>query len=118
MASTPSPYFTLRDARLTLGAASRKAGIEGAIYAGLEALTGDHLAREWRRDDGAALRIERCLVDANWGESTDVVYQFCRQSAHAAVLLPSHGKYVGASSVPFSEYKRKAGDRVGHQATA
>jgi hypothetical protein len=43
-----------------------------------------------------------------------VVYQFCRQSPHAAVLLPSHGKYVGASSVPFSEYKRKAGDRVGH----
>ena len=108
------PYFTLRDARLTLASAARKAGIEGAIYAGLEALTGDYLAREWRRDDGAVLRIERCLVDANWGESTDVVYQFCRQSAHAAVLLPSHGKYVGASSIPFSEYKRKAGDRVGH----
>ena len=60
------------------------------------------------------MRIERCLIDANWGISTDVVYQFCRQSAHAAVLLPSHGRFVGASSVPFSEYKRKLGDRVGH----
>jgi len=30
-----------------------------------------------------------------------------------AVLLPSHGRYVGASSIPFSEYKRKRGDRVG-----
>jgi len=108
------PYFALRDARATLSMVVRRAGIEGAIYAGLEALTADYLAREWRRDDGAAMRIERCLVDANWGESTDVVYQFCRQSPHAAVLLPSHGKYVGASSVPFSEYKRKAGDRVGH----
>jgi hypothetical protein len=29
------------------------------------------------------------------------------------VLLPSHGRFVGASSVPFSEYKRKLGDRVG-----
>jgi len=29
------------------------------------------------------------------------------------VLLPSHGRYVGASSIPFSEYKRKRGDRVG-----
>jgi hypothetical protein len=28
--------------------------------------------------------------------------------------MPSHGRYVGASSVPFSEYKRKRGDRVGH----
>jgi hypothetical protein len=60
------------------------------------------------------LRIARCLVDANWGSSTDVVYQFCRQSAHAAVLMPSHGRFVGASSLPFAEYKRKPGERVGH----
>jgi len=32
------------------------------------------------RDDGAMMRIGRCLIDANWGQSTDVVYQFCRQS--------------------------------------
>lgn len=57
--------------------------------------------------------VERCLIDANWGQSTDVVYQFCRQSEHAAVLLPSHGRYVGASSVPFDDYKRKRGERVG-----
>ena len=106
-------YFTLRDARRTLALMKPGAGLEGAIYAGLEALTGELLGREWRREDGAHLKIERCLVDANWGSSTDVVYQFCRQSAHAAVLMPSHGRFVGASSVPFSEYKRKRGDRVG-----
>ena len=59
------------------------------------------------------IRIERCLIDANWGSSTDVVYQFCRQSAHASVIMPSHGRFVGASSQPFSEYKRRPGDRVG-----
>jgi hypothetical protein len=78
-------------------------GLEGAIYAGLETLTNDKLGREWQCDDGAALRIERCLIDANWGASTDVVYQFCRQSAHASIVLPSHGRFVGASSQPFSE---------------
>jgi len=108
------PYFTLRDARRTLALAARGAGLEGSIYAGLEVLTKSCLGREWRRDDGAMLRIERCLVDANWGSSTDVVYQFCRQSSHAGVLMPSHGRFVGASSQPFSEYKRKVGDRVGH----
>ena len=106
-------YFTLRDAQKTLQLVAKGAGLEGAIYAGLEALTGDYLNREWRRDDGAHLKIERCLIDANWGTSTDVVYQFCRQSAHAAVLLPSHGRFVGATSMPFAEYKRKCGDRVG-----
>ncbi|GIW85723.1 MAG: hypothetical protein KatS3mg108_0047 [Isosphaeraceae bacterium] len=42
-----------------------------------------------------------------------MVYQFCRQSAHAGIVLPSHGRFVGASSQPFSEYKRRPGDRVG-----
>jgi phage terminase large subunit GpA-like protein len=108
------PYFTLRDARLTLPLVTKASGVEGAIYAGLEQLTSTHLGREWRRDDGAMLRIERCLIDANWGSSTDVVYQFCRQSAHAGIVMPSHGRFVGASSQPFSEYKRRPGDRVGH----
>lgn len=108
------PYFTLRDARRTLAAATLGSGLEGSIYAGLETLTTNHLGREWRRDDGAMLRIERCLIDANWGSSTDVVYQFCRQSAHAGVVMPSHGRFVGASSQPFNEYKRRPGDRVGH----
>ncbi len=109
----PGGYFTLRDLRRTLAAAAPRAGVEGAIYAGLERLAISHLAREWRRDDGAMVRIDRCLIDANWGSSTDVVYQFCRQSPHAGVLMPSHGRYVGASSIPFSDYKRKRGDRVG-----
>lgn len=108
------PYFTLRDARRTLALVTKSTGLECAIYAGLEALTRDFLGREWRRDDGAMLRIERCLIDANWGSSTDVVYQFCRQSTHAGIVMPSHDRFVGASSQPFSEYKRRAGDRVAH----
>ena len=104
----------LRDARLTLSLATKASGLEGSIYAGLEQLSTSHLGREWRRDDGAAIRIDRCLVDANWGSSTDVVYQFCRQSAHAGLIMPSHGRFVGASSQPFSEYKRRPGDRIGH----
>ena len=106
-------YFTLRDIRKTLAMASPGAGLEGSIYKGLEQLCGELLTKTFHREDGAELRVVRCLIDANWGQSTDVVYQFCRQSAHAAVLMPSHGKYVGASSVPFSDYRRKKGDQVG-----
>jgi hypothetical protein len=107
-------YFTLREANPTLAVATGAAGIEGAIYQGLEKLTAALLGRDWPRDDGAVLRVERCLIDANWGTCTDVVYQFCRESAHASVVMPCHGRFVGASSQPFSEYKRRPGDRVGH----
>lgn len=106
--------FALREVQKTLARVAPGTGLEGSIYAGLEKLTETCLAKRWRRDDGAEMRIERCLIDANWGQSTDVVYQFCRQSAHAGLIMPSHGRYVGASSVPFSEYKRKKGERVGH----
>jgi len=107
-------YFTLREAKPTLTDVAPGTGLEASIYAGLEALVGKLLSQEWRRDDGAGLRIGRLLIDANWGSSTDVIYQFCRQSAHGALLLPSHGKFVGASSIPFSEYRKQQGDQVGH----
>jgi len=107
-------YFTLRDLRVTMAAATKGAGLEGQIYAGLEAASGHLLGRRWRRDDGAELSIERLLIDANWGQSTDVVYQFCRQSSNAALITPSHRRFVGAASMPFTEYRRKRGDRVGH----
>ena len=106
-------YFTLRDSTRTLATVAKGTGLEGAIYAGLETLIGDQLNRRWRREDGTELQVERCLIDANWGSSTDVVYQFCRQSHHSSVLLPSHGRFVGAASRPFAEHKRKPGERVG-----
>jgi phage terminase large subunit GpA-like protein len=76
-------------------------------------LTEDYLGREWEREDGAMLKIERAMVDANWGQSTDVVYEFCRRSTYAGILLPSHGRYVGASSKPMTEYRKQLGDRLG-----
>lgn len=106
----------LRDVRQTLSAVyskKTKGSVEGAIYGGLTGLADHVLAPCWKRDDGAELRVERCLVDANWGASTEVVYQFCRQSAYANVLLPSHGKYVGAATRPLNDAKGKRGDRLG-----
>jgi len=105
--------FSLADASPTIQSTFPKAGFEGALYAAMDALTKDYLGREWEREDGAVLKIEKALIDANWGQSTDIIYQFCRQSVHAGVLLPSHGRYVGASSKPMTEYRKQPGDRLG-----
>ena len=106
------PYFTLRDITKRLSDVSKAKSVEGALLEGLEALTGTYLGREWKREDGATMRIERCLVDANY--RSDTVYQFCRESSRAGVVMPSHGQGVKASSMPFAMYARKPGDRVGH----
>ena len=105
--------FSLADAKPSIQTTFPKAGFEGALYAALDALTKDYLGREWEREDGGVLKIEKALIDANWGQSTDIIYQFCRQNVHAGVLLPSHGRYVGASSKPMTEYRKQPGDRLG-----
>ncbi len=51
-------------------------GLEGRIYAGLKTLVGQLITKDWKTSDGSRLKIERCLIDANWGQSTDVVYRF------------------------------------------
>ena len=106
-------YFVLRDIRKTLVDVHPGTGFEGSIFAGLEALTQELIGREWIRDDQTRLSIERCLIDANWGDSSDLIYKFCRQSEHTAIVMPSHGLYVGAASRGFNDQKPKGGERRG-----
>lgn len=106
------PYFSYADARETLSRVLAVDGVEAQIYAGLERLTNNLCEREFEREDGATLKLERLVVDANY--QTDTIYSFCAGSKHSNVVVPSHGKYVGARSQPFSDYKKRPGDRVGH----
>jgi len=106
-------YFTLYDAAPTLAEYLRTPSLEATLYEGLGRLSERILGKAWAKQEGGELRVERCLVDANWGTMTNVVYRFCRQSTYASVLLPSHGRYVGASSLPFSEHRMQHGERMG-----
>lgn len=107
----PVHYFTMREVQRTVGRAHPGKGVEGALYAALDQLTSNLLGREWPREDGAVMRIRRLLIDQGW--KTDTVHEFCRQSIHAPVLMPSKGSGIGASQVPIAEYRRNAGDRIG-----
>ena len=104
-------HFLYRSVRRTLQTAHRGHGEEAAILAGLEDLTAAKIGRPWTRDDGAAMRITACLIDA--GYQKDTVELFCRQSKHAGVVVPSKGLPVSAASIPLDERKRKKGEEVG-----
>lgn len=106
-------YFSAASARKTTQKVTGKASLGESTYAALDRLVGELSAREFVRDDGAAMRVERMMIDANWGQVTDTIYQFCRQSPQSAMLIPSHGKYVGATSRPFAEWRPKPGDKLG-----
>lgn len=105
--------------RFTLATVTRrlcdvyKASVESQIHSGLSALVRDKASMQFFREDGAEMQIGLIAIDANWGISTDIVYQFCRQSEFRGRVIPAHGRYVGASSKPMTDYKRKPGERVG-----
>ena len=108
-----SVFFEAKNAKQTLAMKARGAGFEGSLHAGLEALTVELLSREWKREDGAAMRIGQLLIDANWGQSTSTVRTFVRRSNFSALILPSHGRGIGASGQAIGEKKGARGDRLG-----
>lgn len=109
-----SGYFTVKQSKITLASVAPDTGFEGSVYAGLSAVCGRLLDSEWKRDDGAPMKITKALVDINYRKTEDVINQFVRQSHYGAVIMPSVGRYVGASSTPFDQYKRQNGDKIGN----
>lgn len=107
-------YFTLREAKRTLVDAAGGAALEPAIHAGLEAVARELLDREIEREtDDAVLRIAQMFVDANWAQTQGVVRDFARRSQWGPRVLPTHGRFVGASSTNLSDKAPDRGERVG-----
>lgn len=110
-------YFHSRDigrGRKTLKSVVKGASVQENVYGGLERLITLLMSREWKREDGRSVAtVDKIIVDRNWGPITETVDLFCRQSAHAAVLIPSRGQFVGATTRPFGDYRPQTGDRVG-----
>ena len=106
-------FFEAGRAKRTLALAANGAGFEGSLRAGLDHLSQDLMGREWPREDGVSMRISQLMVDANWGQSTQVVRTFCKRSPFSATVIPSHGRGIGASSQPLGDKSKHRGDRVG-----
>lgn len=109
----PTRRYTLRAAPRKLADAHPGMSREAQIRAGLDALEARIVARDWPREDGGIERVARCLIDANWSQTSDVVYGYCQASRLGGVLLPSHGKFYGAGAKRIGQQRRRAGDRIG-----
>ena len=111
----PRRYFTLRQA--AEGGASLQRTYPGlskeaAIRKGLESLCGQLCAREWKRDDGSILHLERLLIDQ--GYATGTVHGYIRASGRGGMILPAAGVGLTAASRPMSDYKKLPGQLLGH----
>ncbi len=107
----PRRYFSLRDLKETFASRCKATTVVGQIREALDASTEDLLAREWKREDNATFRIEKCAIDSNF--ETDAVYEFCRRSKHPQIVIPSNGSYYGPNVQAIGDRKKKAGERLG-----
>jgi len=105
-------YFTLNTLKTSLFDVFPGCGQEAAWRKGFETLCNKLCESEYIRDDGASMRISRLLIDANQGQASNTIYDYCKQSKHAGIVMPSRGVGVTASMKPFSDYKRSPGDYV------
>ena len=87
--------------------------VEGALYACLEELLTTKLEQEYFNVTGVPYRINRVLVDANWAQTSSVVYEVCRKMGYSARIVPSHGEGVTTSTRMFDGRRSKNGERKG-----
>jgi phage terminase large subunit GpA-like protein len=109
----PTRHFEASSMKKTLQRKYKGGGLDAQIKHGLSDMCDYLIDKDWLTEAGLPMKIERMLIDANWGASTEAVREYCKRSKHKALLLPTHGRYVGASSMPFSDQKSQKGDRAG-----
>lgn len=102
-------HFTARDARQTLGSLFPQMDEQARVYAGLKALTEQLFGKEWAREGGGHLRMDRGLIDSGW--NTELVKRFCRQSQYATMLFPSKGFGITATAAPMGSWAKKPGQK-------
>ena len=87
--------------------------LEVQLKLALDDCVNDLCGRLWTDEEGGEHGISRLLIDANWGLSRNIVYDFCRESDYRTVLRPSHGRFVGASTEPMNARQSRKGKTVG-----
>ena len=103
-----------RDLRVKLTKLYPGQNLEVRLRAALSELSDSLLTRSFQKPNGEVIQVSRMLVDANWGASRDIVYNWVRKSEFRNIIIPSHGKYVGASTEPLNAGQAKQpGKRIG-----
>jgi hypothetical protein len=105
-------YFTLDQASPTLAKVTGVAGDEAQLKVGLTKLVSELITREWPRENGGGMRLDRILIDS--GHQAEVIYHFCRTSPYSSLIMPSKGQGIGSSAVRgIAEGKLNPGDQRG-----
>lgn len=105
--------WTAATMRPTLAETFKGLTEDAQVYMGLKTLTDQLCVKRWTRIDGVEMGLNLIGIDANWKGST--VKQFVRESQFGQVIYPVHSNFIGCNETPISEYKARAGERIGEE---
>jgi hypothetical protein len=108
----PTVYFSQAAPPVKLSDVYRGESAEAVLIAGIDALEGNILGREWIREDGAIMRVARLLKDSKW--QTEAVKSQCRRSRFAGQTAPSQGWYLHPNVDWPDAFLNKPGGRTGY----
>lgn len=112
---SPGLYFAQATAPIAMSDRHPKMDEDAWILASLGVTVDGILARQFVREDGAPMRVGKLLVDAKWGEKTELVKSFCRRHQQAgSVVLPAMGVGLGPLKKSFNEYRPEPGAQQGY----
>jgi len=103
--------FTMAQARMSLARKFPRAGTDGAIQSGLEALVTTLLGRDWQQPGGGKLRVDRLLIDM--GYKPEIAEAVKRKCGGSSVML-AKGVGIRAGNKPIVAYQRRPGWQFGH----
>ena len=106
-------YFTLKDSKISLRNLIPGGSFTENLNKALEDCVPAIMDKSYFDDNGVEMQISRMLIDANWIDSKDTIYEYIRRSKYGIRLRPSHGRYFGAARAPMSEAKQKPGEKKG-----
>lgn len=104
-------WFVLRTAARTLRQVHPGRGDDGAILAGLKAVVGSLLGREWPRQGGGVLRVGRLLVDSGYKPT---LVAAVKHAIGGETMILARGAGITAARRPMTEYQRRPGEQHGH----
>jgi hypothetical protein len=111
----PVKYFTKENVPVPLKKIFKGMNQDAYLLVALNALVDALIDRQFRREDGRTMTVEKILVDIKWGEKNKLLRAWCRRHKHhGRILHAAQGLGLGAKSIPMSDYKPDGAKRGEH----
>jgi hypothetical protein len=110
----PISYYAQQTAPVPMESQLPDSNEDAWIKHGIKTLTDAILSMRLRREDSAEVRIGMTLIDARWGEKSELVKEFVRRHADSGTrLMAAMGMGIGPAQKTFAEYNPEPGTRTG-----